>query len=172
MTSTDQLVDTQHLLDAITSMQQRAIGILDGLEEYDLRRPVLPSGWSCLGMAQHLTGMTWFWFVEVMGGRLGENPVGDGFDVPDDAAAADVLGAMRIRLPQADAAVEHLPLSTAPAWWPDDLFGPWRLHSLAEVLTHVLVETSCHTGHLDAARELIDGRTWDWSRGRLADVPV
>lgn len=169
MSTIDQPTENPDLLRAITAMQQRAIGILDGLDERDLRRPVLPSGWSCLGMAQHLTGMTWFWFVEVMGGRLGENPVGDSFEVPDDVAAAEVLEAMRTRMPVADDAVEHLPLSTAPAWWPDGLFGPWRLHSLSEVLTHVLVETSCHTGHLDAARELIDGRTWDWPRGRLAD---
>ncbi len=31
-------------------------------------------------------------------------------------------------------------------------------HDLREVLLHVITETTCHTGHLDAARELIDGR--------------
>ena len=169
MTRTAETQDTQLLLGAIRGQQHRAIGIMDGLDEESLRQPVLPSGWSCLGMAQHLTGMTWFWFVEVMGGRPGSNPIGDDFDVPEDRTVADVLEAFRTQVPAADAAVEQLPLSAKPAWWPDDLFGDWRLHDLSEVLTHVLVETSCHTGHLDAARELLDGRTWDWTRGQLAD---
>jgi hypothetical protein len=29
-----------------------------------------------------------------------------------------------------------------------------------EVILHVITETAVHAGHLDAARELIDGRTW------------
>lgn len=47
--------------------------------------------------------------------------------------------------------------------------GGWRLDSLFEVVQHVLVETACHAGHLDAARELLDGRTWDYAAGRLAE---
>jgi hypothetical protein len=27
-------------------------------------------------------------------------------------------------------------------------------------MLHVITETACHAGHLDAVRELIDGRTW------------
>jgi hypothetical protein len=50
--------------------------------------------------------------------------------------------------------------SNAPAWWPDEWFGSWRLHSIREILLHVIAETACHAGHLDAARELVDGRTW------------
>jgi hypothetical protein len=40
------------------------------------------------------------------------------------------------------------------------IFGDWRLHDLREILLHVITETACHAGHLDAARELIDGRRW------------
>jgi hypothetical protein len=29
-----------------------------------------------------------------------------------------------------------------------------------EIIVHVIAETAVHAGHLDAARELIDGRTW------------
>jgi hypothetical protein len=28
------------------------------------------------------------------------------------------------------------------------------------VILQVITETACHTGHLDAARELFDGRQW------------
>jgi len=31
---------------------------------------------------------------------------------------------------------------------------------LRDTVLHVIIETACHAGHLDAVRELIDGRTW------------
>ena len=52
-----------------------------------------------------------------------------------------------------------LALDAGPAWWPD-IFGDWRLDDLEQVLLHVVTETACHAGHLDAARELLDGRRW------------
>ena len=50
-------------------------------------------------------------------------------------------------------------LDAAPARWPD-YFAGWRLHDVREIILHVITETAVHAGHLDAARELIDGRTW------------
>ena len=64
-----------------------------------------------------------------------------------------------------------LPLDAAPAWWPEDEWGGWRLHTLEEVLLHLLVETACHAGHLDAARELLDGATWDYATNRVTRQP-
>jgi hypothetical protein len=46
-----------------------------------------------------------------------------------------------------------------PARWLSQ-WGDWRLHNLREIMLHVITETACHAGHLDAVRELIDGRTW------------
>jgi len=37
------------------------------------------------------------------------------------------------------------------------MFLPW-LDSVREILLHVITETAAHSGHLDAARELIDGK--------------
>jgi hypothetical protein len=51
-------------------------------------------------------------------------------------------------------------LDAAPAWWPTEQFGDWRLDTNLQVLTHVITETACHSGHLDAARELLDGNQW------------
>jgi hypothetical protein len=31
---------------------------------------------------------------------------------------------------------------------------------LREIVLHAITETAVHAGHLDAARELLDGRTW------------
>ena len=50
------------------------------------------------------------------------------------------------------------------------MFGDSRMDNLHEVVMHVLIETTCHAGHLDAARELIDGRTWDYEHGRLSET--
>jgi hypothetical protein len=40
------------------------------------------------------------------------------------------------------------------------VFGGWRLDDVREIVLHVIAETSCHAGHLDAVRELIDSRQW------------
>ncbi|MFD2081892.1 mycothiol transferase [Actinopolymorpha cephalotaxi] len=157
------------LLLSLAAQQRRILGILDGLSEDSLRRPVLPSGWSCAGMVSHLTAMTRFWFVAVMTGVRTEPDVDDDFHVPPSVSAASVLDTYRRVCTEAIAAVRELPLDTPPAWWPEGVFGDWRLNNFLEVLDHVLVETAAHAGHLDAARELLDGRTWDWEHGRLAD---
>src|SRR3954447_4748761 len=50
-----------------------------GLSDEQLRRPVLPSGWSCLGLVRHLTlSDERYWFgVVVAGERLDFWPEGD-----------------------------------------------------------------------------------------------
>jgi hypothetical protein len=76
--------------------------------------------------------------------------------VPADA----VLHLYRREIQLADAIISATDLDTAPAWWPEDLFGSFRLDDLREIMLHVITETACHAGHLDAVRELIDGRRW------------
>jgi hypothetical protein len=34
------------------------------------------------------------------------------------------------------------------------------MDTTGEVILHVVVETATHAGHLDAVRELVDGRQW------------
>jgi hypothetical protein len=68
--------------------------------------------------------------------------------------------ALREEVRLADDVIAAVPLDAPPARWPAELFGDFRLPDLRAVLLHVLTETSTHAGHLDAARELIDGRTW------------
>jgi hypothetical protein len=46
--------ETELLLNFLNSQRNHVLGILEGLSEDQLRRPVLPSGWSCLGMVKHL----------------------------------------------------------------------------------------------------------------------
>ncbi|GAA4076711.1 DinB family protein [Streptomyces sp. NPDC058961] len=153
------------LLKALDAQRRHVLGILDGLDAQALRRPVLPSGWHCLGLVQHLTlDVERFWFRAVVAGDedvIRSLPSGDeAWIVPPLVPAADVLDAYRREAEIAnDISAAGAP-ETALAWWPRDLFGEPHLHTLRDVLLHVITETACHAGHLDAARELIDGRRW------------
>jgi uncharacterized damage-inducible protein DinB len=153
------------LLTSYLGAQRRhVLGILEGLDDAGLRRPVLPSGWSCLGLVQHLAvDVERFWFGAVVGGDAdviaGLAP-NDAWTVGPDVPAAEVLELYRREIALADAVIAAASLDDAPAWWPAELFGDWRLDNVADALLHVITETASHTGHLDAARELIDGRQW------------
>lgn len=150
------------LLDALRSQRAHVLGILDGLSDTDLRRPVLPSGWSCLGLVNHLTlDVERFWFRAVIAGETVELPSGDeGWRVGADTPARVVLDAYRAETALADAIIAATPLDAAARWWPEDLFGAMPRKDLRRTVLHVLTETACHAGHLDAAAELIDGRRW------------
>lgn len=168
LTTTAPAIDTARLLSGLAAQQQRIVGIVAGLDDGTMRRPILPSGWSCGGMIQHLTGMTNFWFATIMSGDdLVE--ADDGFTLADDVSMDGLVEQYSAATARGHDRVRHLPLETPPAWWPDEMFGPWRLHSLFEVLQHVLVESATHAGHLDVTRELIDCRTWNYPLGRLGD---
>lgn len=120
------ILDTRSLFPLLAGHQERVLGILEGLDEERLRRPVLPSGWSCLGMVQHLRLMTRFWFADVMTGRLSAYP-DDEFAVDHDQPGSDALDAYAEQTAAARASVQDLPLDTAPAWWPEGQWGDWRL---------------------------------------------
>ena len=149
------------LLKWLTGQREHVLGILDGLSDADLRRPVLPSGWTCLGLVHHLAvDVERFWFQNVVAGEpMSDASDDDAWQVGTDVPAGDVLALYRREIERADAIIGGTDLNAAPAWWPD-FFGSFRLENLREVMLHVIAETACHAGHLDAARELIDGRTW------------
>ncbi len=153
------------LLRVLHGQRRHVLGILDGLDPKDLRRPVLPSGWHCLGMVQHLAlDVERFWFRAVVAGDeeviSGLTSGDEAWKVAPDVPAVDVLDLYRREAELADSVITSTPADAAPAWWPHDLFGEPHLHTLRGVLLHVITETACHAGHLDAARELIDGRRW------------
>ncbi|MFJ3668246.1 DinB family protein [Streptomyces sp. NPDC090106] len=157
--------ETGALLRVLRGQRRHVLGILDGLDDDALRRPVLPSGWHCLGLVRHLAlDVERFWFGAVVAGdaeTVRTLPSGDeAWRVAPDTPAADVLDSYRREAERADAVITATPADAALAWWPHDLFGEPHLHSLRDVLLHVITETACHAGHLDAARELLDGRRW------------
>jgi hypothetical protein len=140
-------------------------GILQGLTDEQLRTPVLPSGWSCLGMLRHLAlSDEHYWFRCVVAGEtldfMPEGPRAD-WTVRPDETVDDVLGLYRAECEAADAIIERTGIDDPPAQ-PDPVWAVWGMSfpDLRTVLVHVLIETSAHAGHLDAVRELIDGRQW------------
>lgn len=154
--------ETKVLLGSLNRQREHVLGIVDGLSEEDLRRPVLPSGWTCLGMVQHLAlSVERFWFRGVAAGEPVDFSESDAehWRVPVDVTAQDVLAAYRREAGLANAIIEATPLGIAPARWPEE-WSTWRYSDLREIMLHVITETACHAGHLDAVRELIDGRTW------------
>jgi Protein of unknown function (DUF664) len=154
------------LMSCLDDQRRHVLGILDGLGEAALRRPVLPTGWNCLGMVAHLAAhVERFWFVAVFAGdptAIAETTAStdDTWHVPADTPAAEVLDHYRHQTEVANRVCADADPVAGMAWWPEGLFGDWRIDTLREVMLHVIVETACHAGHLDAARELIDGRTW------------
>jgi hypothetical protein len=158
-------IETAALLSTLTAQRDHVLGTLAGLDDEASRRAVLPSGWTCLGLVQHLTlDVERFWFGCVVGGEQAaiDDLTGstDAWHVDAEVPASAVFAAYREAIVDADAIITRTPLDAAPAWWPDDLFGSWRPHDLREIMLHVITETACHAGHLDAARELIDGSRW------------
>lgn len=138
---------------------------LEGLTEEQLRRPVLPSGWSCLGLVRHLTlSDERYWFEVVVAGEpLDFWPEGDGADwvVEPDEPAEEVLAGYRSAIDRSDEIVAEHSLDQAPAkpedWWAD---AGIEFPNVRAVMVHVLVETATHAGHLDAVRELLDGHQY------------
>jgi len=135
---------------------------LEGVSEYDARRPLVPTGTNLLGIVKHV--------ASVESGYLGETfgrPSGERFPWFDDdaepnadmwATAAesreDVIALYRRVWAHSDATIATLDLDaqgTVP-WWGER--GAVTLH---QILVHMIEETSRHAGHADIVRELIDG---------------
>jgi uncharacterized damage-inducible protein DinB len=156
--------DAAALLKSLNAQRDHVLGILEGLSDDQLTRAVLPTGWTCLGLVHHLAlDVERFWFQTVVAGAVqAAEPSGEktsAWQVPPGMGAAEVLALYRHEIEQANKIIETVPLEAAPAYWPE-FFGSFRLADLRAILLHVITETACHAGHLDAVRELIDGRTW------------
>jgi len=158
--------EARALLASLNSQRNHVLGIIEGLTEDQLRRPVLPSGWSCLGMLQHLTiSDERFWFSGIMAGEAAyvttsEEEAEAVWRVSPDVPPSQVIAAYRQEIQRANAIIAVTPLDKPPAIWPTEMWPTWRLADLRAVMLHVITESACHAGHLDAARELIDGRQW------------
>ena len=141
---------------------QRAsvLAIVDGLDDAALTSPVaLPSGWSPIGMIEHLGYAERHWFQEVLTGSADPLPWPDD-DTPlrTTRPPAAVVEFYRTQCERSDAILAATPLSAAPRGRHPDPLGA-EITDVRRIVLHMIEETARHAGHLDAARELLDGRT-------------
>ena len=154
--------DEKHaLLTSLTSQREHVLGALEGLSDDQLRRPVLPSGWTPLGMVRHLAlEVERFWFRGAVAGEPLTLTSGDeAWQVPADVPGAAILELYLDEIARANAIIAATPIDAMPQWWPD-FFQDFPPRPLRRTILHVIAETATHAGHLDAARELTDGTQW------------
>jgi uncharacterized damage-inducible protein DinB len=157
----------------VTDPRELLLGYLDwyrdallrkiaGLSDAQLRTPVGPMGWSPLGMVKHLgwverRWIQWGFNAEDVTAWLPDSSHAE-YNVTADEPASEVLAAYHRE-------VERTRELCAPAALADAaklggrFAAPSPAPSLGRILFHLLQEYARHVGHLDIARELIDGST-------------
>ena len=137
---------------------------LDRLSEYDLRRPMTPTGTNLLGLVKHLVGLEYGYLGESFGRPapeilpwVADGSVWAGADMwaAPDESSEELVGLYQRACAHADRTVEALDLDApgSVAHWPDDL----KDTTLGVLLVRMVAETARHAGHADIIRELIDG---------------
>lgn len=152
-----------HLVRYLDTARDNVLWKLEGVSDYDLRRPLTPTGSNLLGITKHLAmvesgylGVTFGRpFPEELAGYADDDPVNIDMYATAQESTADILGlAQRVRA-HADGTLAALNL-TDPGqvpWWPPER----RDVTLGQVLVHLIAEWNRHAGHLDILREQVDG---------------
>lgn len=157
----------EHMKDVLLRYLQRGrdalVWKLDGLGEYDARRPLTPTATNLLGIVKHVASVEAAYLGETFGRPFPE-PMpwfedtaernADMWATPEESRA-DIVGLYRRVWAHSNETVATLPLDAIGhvAWWPPERADV----SLSHVLTHLIAETERHAGHADIVRELIDG---------------
>src|SRR5580658_8972361 len=129
------------LSSALTNQREHVLGILEGLSDEDIRRAVLPSRWSCLGLVHHLAvDVERFWFQDIFAGEHGadDDAVANAWIVPDGMTTDAVLSLYRAEIARADAIIAAASLADPPANWPVERWPNWRFRDLQETMLHVI----------------------------------
>jgi uncharacterized damage-inducible protein DinB len=151
------------LIALLDAQRARALAIVAGLDAERLSTPVLPSGWTPLGMIEHLGHAERHWFQEVTLGSAVPLPWPDDPDAGQDGPytttrPVDVVFAFyRDQIERANAVLTSTPLSKRPRGRHNQGEAD-QVTDLRFIVLHMIEETARHLGHLDVARELLDGR--------------
>ena len=136
---------------------------LEGVSEYDARRPLVPTGTNLLGLVKHLAILEAGYFGQTFGRPFGEPMpwLEDGAEPNSDMwATADesreqIIGLYRRAWAHSDETIDALALDDVGRvrWW-----SPGHNEvTLRQILVHMIAESHRHAGHADVLRELIDG---------------
>ena len=160
MTGPDPKADLHRYLQAA---REALLWKLDGLADYDIRRPLTPTGTNLLGLVKHVASVELGYFGSTFG-RPSSEPMpwlAEGAEPNADMWATagesreQIVGLYHRAWAHSDATIGALALDAAGhvPWWPADK-NEVTLH---RILVHVIAETDRHAGHADIIRELIDG---------------
>ncbi len=136
---------------------------LDGLSDYDIRRPMVPTGTNLLGLIKHVASVELGYFGETFGRPWVEpmpwldedaEPNADMWATADESRQ-QIVDFYRRAWAFADATIDSLGLDAIGhvSWWPEER----REVTLHLILVHMIAETDRHAGQADIVRELIDG---------------
>lgn len=150
----------------LRAQRESVLAVVEGLSEKEWHRSVVPTGWTPAGMLEHLGGAEWHWFQGVVSGKQPELPGDlDGDREPydpmsvvftSDASPAEVIDFYRDQCAESEAVLANVPLSATPLGSHD--LGGFTPPNVRWVVLHMIEETARHAGHLDLARELLDGQ--------------
>ena len=160
MTAIDEKADLHRYL---KTAREALLWKLEGLSEYDIRRPMVPTGTNLLGLVKHVASVEAGYFGETFGRPFAEpfpwldegaEPNADMWATAEESRESIVALYRRVWA-HSDATIDALPLDAEGhvAWWPPER-NPVTLH---RILVHMIAETARHAGHADIVRELIDG---------------
>ena len=134
------------------------LAILAGLGDDALATAVLPSGWTPLGMVEHLGYAERHWFQEVLLGAADPLPWPDAPPLRTPRPKDTVFAFYAEQRAKGNAIVDVTPLDAKPVGRHPGELGE-EVDDLRWIILHLIEETARHAGHLDAVRELLDGRT-------------
>jgi Protein of unknown function (DUF664) len=137
------------------------VGKIDGLGEYDVRRPLVPSGTNLLGLVQHSGAVVLEYATLPWGRERGRELMWEDTDDEPDIDLRVLPGVTRddvLRL-AADARAAMLELLEGPLHAPGEVpwWGPNKDVTVHRVAVHVIGELARHAGHADILREYVDG---------------
>jgi hypothetical protein len=150
-----------YLHDNLRSIRQAMVSKLDGLSDYDIRRPLTFTGTNLLGLVKHLSISEARYLGEVFDRPYpeplprwdDESRRGSDMWATEDETRAEIIDRYIRVWEHADATIDALAID-APGhvpWWPRPNV------KLFNVVVHRLTETSRHAGHADILREQLDG---------------
>jgi uncharacterized damage-inducible protein DinB len=153
----------RELLECLEYQRASARSIVERLNEEAWHTPVVGSGWTVAGMVEHLGNVERHWFQEVVAGSYTELRWDEGRPPYDpkmaftcDRPSYEVLGYYQEQCDRSDRILADVSLSDAPRGSHAD---DEEIASVRVVILHVIEETAAHSGHLEIARELLDGKT-------------
>jgi Protein of unknown function (DUF664) len=148
----------------LRAQRESVLAIVEGLDESAWHRSVVPTGWTPAGMLEHLGGAEWHWFQGVVAGKQPDLPRDLDEDQPpydpmsvvftSDAPSTEVMTFYRNQCAESESVLATTPLSAAPL----GKHGRYEPPDVRWVVLHMIEETARHAGHLDVARELLDGK--------------